>query len=151
MFWICFDDLLERMLPGSCKLNMVEKNLLLLHLQERSVILKGDYNWFADQNVGPVRQKALLLYMRIALLVNKVDGYGKALENFPQQELVILSQLFNHLTRILESVSAEDSLSEEAETLLMSLDGMEMNFEEIEAELENAVVQEKKRKFTVIK
>lgn len=146
-----FDALLERMLPQSVKLNIVEKNFLLLHLQERSVILKGDYNWFADQSVGPVRQKALLLYVRIALLVNKVDGYSKALENFPQQELVILSQLFNHLTRILESVSAQDNICEDAETLLMSLDGMEMNFEEISAELENAVVQERKRRFTVIK
>lgn len=145
------DALLERMLPESIKLNIVEKNFLLLHLQERSVILQGDYNWFADQSFGPVRQKALLLYMRIALLVNKVDGYGKALENFPQQELVILSQLFNHLTRILESVSDHVFYTEETDTLLLSLDGMEMNFEEIRAELEDAVVQERKRNFTVIK
>ncbi len=146
-----FDALLERMIPQSIKLNIVEKNFLLLHLQERSVILKSDYNWFADQSIGPVRQKALLLYMRIALLVNKVDGYGKALENFPQQELVILSQLFNHLTRILETVAAQENLGEEAETLLLSLDGMEMNFEEIQSELEEAVVKERKRNFTVIK
>lgn len=149
-----YDELLKRIYlkeksPHSA--HNIERNYILLHLQERSGILRVGYNWFADQTIGPVRQKALLLYARVALLVYEIDGYGKSLDKFPQQELVILSQLFNHITRILESVSNQDHIEEDAEALLMSLDGMELNFDDIKSELEAAIMKEKKRNFTIVK
>lgn len=144
-------EVLERMIPEKVHLTPLEKDCLLLHLQKRNDILHGGYNWFADQVTGTVRQKALLLYTRVSYLVDRIDGMGKSLESFPQQELVILSQLFNHVTRILESVSKNEQVEENSEALLMSLEGMELNFEDISCELEYAVSEQKKSRFTIVK
>lgn len=145
------DALLKRIFPEEFKLTKAELKYVMLHLTERNGILRADYNWFADQIAGPVRQQALDLYGKVALLVYKIDCSGNALEQFPQQELVILSQLYSHITRILESVANNDHIEEDSEAILLSLDGMEMNFEDIEGELEYAVSQQKKNRFTVVK
>ena len=143
--------LLARVFPEEFKLSKAELKYVMLHLTERSGILRASYNWFADQTAGPVRQRALELYSKVALLVYKIDCTGNTLEKFPQQELVILSQLYSHITRILESVANNDHIEEDSEAILLSLDGMEMNFEDIEGELEYAVSQQEKNRFTVVK
>ena len=145
------DALFERMFPEEYRLTGVEKKYMLLHLTERNGILRHDYNWFADQTSGPVRQRALSLYGKVALLVYQIDCTGNSLEKYPQQELVILSQLYSNITRILESVARNDHIEEDADAIMMSLEGMEFNFEDIYDELEYAVEKQRTKKFTVIK
>jgi hypothetical protein len=145
------EALLNRIFPKEFKLTGAEKKYVLLHLTERNGILRRTYNWFADQTAGPVRERALALYEKVALLVYKIDCTGNTLEKYPQQELVILSQLYSNITRILESIANNDHIDEDAEAMLMSLDGMEMNFEDIEDELEYAVEKQQTTKFKVIK
>ena len=65
---------------------------------------------------------------------------GEKIERFPQQELVILSQLFAHAARILDMLSNENECKDDdRDALKLSLEGMEMNFEDICPELRNAL------------
>lgn len=122
---------------------------ITLNLKERSAILKEDYNWFRDQILGPIRKKALDLYGRILLLVRKLDYEGSLIEDFPQQEIVILSQLYAHLMQMLEAISSDPNIEDCAEEFLLSLDGMKWNFEEIKETVEISLQEQELSKFTV--
>ncbi len=65
---------------------------------------------------------------------------GLKLEEFPQQELVILVQLFSHIARIVEEME-NDYLKDifPLDDVMLSLDGMEETFEDIGAFLYNAL------------
>ena len=136
------DLILEKMLTSSMKVTDEQKEMFTLQLMYRSVILRKQYNWFADFSVGSIRHKAIELYARVGELVYEVDCAAEGLEKFPQQELVTLSQLFSHISRILEMLSSsKDCRDEEKNALGMSLEGMEYNFEDIRGRLKIAVDQ----------
>lgn len=124
---------------------------LAMKLKERYSILKKEYNWFADQVLGAVRKRALELYGNIAALVRKIDFSGDSVLNFPSQEVVVLAQLHSHALRMIETVASDPSAEESAEALLLSIDGMEWNFEDISGILEDALAKEKRSQFKVIK
>ena len=125
------------------------KDLLLLLRQRRDILAKK-YNWFADRGYGRIRQKALELYARVSFLVFQVDK-SSSLDSFPQQELVILSQVYGHLLKMLQDI-AEEALDEsECESFLLSIEGMEWNFEDIQESILAAVERSRLNRFKVIK
>ena len=145
------ESLVETMYPSDIQFTAAELKAINLHMEERSAILRRNYNWFADQTLGNVRQQSLNLYTKVSFLVYEIDTSGVDLKDYPQQELVILSQLYSHLTRILESVANDDAVEEESEAILLSLDGMKMNFEDIAEELRYAVSEQKRNQFKIVK
>ena len=74
------------------------------------------------------------------------------LEGFPQQPLVILTQLSTHIQYMLEGLLRDQNLSEDdIRAMSVSLEGMEYNFEEVAAELKDALADCYKHRFSVIK
>ncbi|AEE17669.1 hypothetical protein Trebr_2260 [Treponema brennaborense DSM 12168] len=146
------DQLLERLFPPPYKLDSLEKKYFLLQIEVRYSILKEQYNWFADFEAGPVRHRLLDLYSRVTQLMGELDFAENGLALFPQQALVILSQLFNHISHILDSLLHDPSLkTEDIRTIDISIEGMEYNFEDISEELEDALSVYRKNSFSVIK
>ena len=144
--------ILDMILPDGVHLKPEERKILLLHIDSCHAIIKKDYNWFADFYIGPLRRRALALYRKANQLVLEIDRFGANLERYPQQELVILSQIFNHVLQILELIEREPAAAtEDAERIEASLDGMECNFEDISGELADAVKAEKRNGFIVVK
>ena len=144
-------ELVDTIFPKAFVMTPEEKKCFLLHIMNRNVILLKSYNWFADFVTGAIRHRALKLYSRISTLVYDIDSTGKNLDKFPQQELVILSQLFGHLSRILESIEREASyVIQDSDSIMLSLEGMEYNFDEIKDELIAAVAELHKNDFTII-
>ena len=126
-----------------------EKELLLL-LEQRRDILKKNYNWFADRIPGKVRQRAIALFAKVSFLVFKVDN-TTGLDDFPQQELVILSQLYGHLLKMLQDIADEAVPEEELQNLHLSLEGMEWNYDEIYGGITAALARSELNRFKVIK
>ena len=92
-----------------------------------------------------------LTVIAIQNLVYDIDGAGEKLEDFPQQELVTLSQLFSHAARILDMLSSENKCrDDDRDALKMSLEGMELNFEDICPELRRALDKFYKEQFKVV-
>lgn len=140
--FVCRDDF---------SLDDVQLQKIILSLKERYAILQKDYNWFADQLLGPVRKKALELYGSVSSLVRKIDFLGELILNLPGQEVVVLAQLHGHLLRMIETIASDPSSEENADALVLSLDGMSWKFEDIEGILEASLAKEKQSQFKVIK
>ncbi len=145
------NEVVEKIIPRDLRLSKKEKDLITLQIANRSAILRKSYNWFADFANGSIRHRALKLFSEVGSLVCELDCDNKELDQLPQQELVTLSQLYTHVSRILEILS-EDSECEEEDACAMelSLEGMELNFEDIKPLLISALDKVKKNRFNVI-
>ena len=114
------------------KVSPSERKLILLNIEKRRDILDKVYNQFADYKLAPIRQRVLDLFSQVSVLLCSIGCSGLKLEDFPQQELVILVQLFSHIARIVEEMENEfiqDSFP--YEDVQLSLDGMEETFDDI--------------------
>ena len=69
----------------------------------------------------------------------------------PQQELVTLSQLFTHVSRMLEALSClNENLEGDEYAMQLSLEGMEYNFEDIRVPLVAAIERLQNDRFKII-
>lgn len=143
--------LMKTMFPPSFALLPDEKKYVFLHIAQRYDIIKKKYNYFADYPVGAIRKQALALYSRVSALVYDVETSTAAFDKFPQQELVILSQLFTHINRILDSINANpDAAVEDEATLSLSIEGMEYNYDDIEDAIRYVIDTQRKDDLKVI-
>ena len=143
--------LLQTMFPENFALTQDEKRYVLLRIASRHAIISKDYNYFADCPVAEIRSEALDLYQQVCSLVYDVETSSANFDKFPQNELVILSQLFGHINRILESIDSNpDAAIEDKGTLSLSLEGMEYNFEDIEGALRCVIESEKRKSVTIV-
>lgn len=115
----------------SCSPEGLDK--LLLNIKKRSDIIASEYNPFSDYIIADTRERALELYLETELLLYSVWSFKGELEEFPQQELIILFQLQSHLIRILEEFENTDDFgSFPVDDIAFSLDGMDDAFKEID-------------------
>lgn len=145
--------ILKRLLPENMsELSPEDVVFCSLHLEKRRVILQRSYRWFADYEKGQLRSKILEFYATMINFVYTLGQNDVSPEAMPPQPLVILSQLFTHLGRMLESLAPNASISsKDISSLYLTLEGMQYSFEDLSKELEQSVNIQKKEKFTVIK
>jgi len=145
--------IMTRLLPeGMSDLTSKDMIFCFLHLEKRRVILQRDYRWFADYEKGQLRSKILTFYTRMINFVYSMGQNDVSPEMMPQQPLVVLSQLFTHLGRMLESIMPNASISsKDITSLYLSLEGMEFSFEDLSKELEQSINIQEKEKFTIIR
>jgi hypothetical protein len=105
---------------------------------------------FRTEVTAKCLEKAIKLYIDISLLVKKVDFYADTLVDFPQHEMIILSQLFGHLLQIIEVISFDSFDEENFDSFCMSLEGMEWNFEEIKPCILASLKREEVKKFRIV-
>ncbi len=129
--------ILPRIVKDLGYLNKWQEGLLLLRLhKQREQICRG-YNWFADYEVGEVRHKALELYSRLLTLVCRLDRCSVPVQNMPQHELIVLSQLFGHTAKLISGLLFQKNLTDkELDSSRLSVEGMEYSFEDIKPALE---------------
>ena len=145
------NEVIDRILPRSLPISKEEKEVLTLQIKDRNAILRKKYNWFADVANASLRHRALNLFTEVGSLVCELDCDNKEIVVLPQQELITLSQLYAHVSHILEILSNEkDCEEEEACAMELSLEGMELNFEDIKPPLISALDRIRKNRFNVI-
>ena len=134
------DALVDEIFPPTLKMSVAERKLVLLNIEKRRDILNKVYNQFVDYKLAPVRQRVLDLFSQVSYLLCAIGCSGLSLQDFPQQELVILVQLFSHIARIVEEMET-DYLKEvfPYDDVVLSLDGMEDTFDEIGDILHNSL------------
>lgn len=147
-----FDELMKKMYPCQEYYSEEQKNRMLLHLKSRHDILSKDYNRFADSEIFDVRHETLDLYSDVNELVFLIDIEGNDLKVYPQQPLVILSQIYGHVTHLLEMMEEDpQSVVNEIDEIELSLDGMRFNFECVSEELQIAMAKATKNEFKIVK
>lgn len=129
-----------------------QKKSILLQLKSRYDTIKADYNRFADFEMAEMRKRILNLYTVVNDLVYKIDVSTVDLNLFPQQPLVILSQIFSHTTHIIDMSELEpNAVSPSVNEIMLSIEGMEYNFEVVSEQLKRIMKKMKKNGSSVVK
>ncbi len=146
------EKIYSRILSDDSLLSPFQQSLLILHLQRQHDIIKRTYNWFADYEIGEIRNRALKLYSQLLCLICELDRCNVPVDRFPQQELVILSQLYSHTGKLIEALLFQKSISEkDISAASLSLEGMNFSFGEIQGPLRIALKQHQKNAFSIVK
>ena len=132
--------ILPRIVKDCGYLNKWQEGLLLLRLHKQREQVNKKYNWFADYEVGEVRHRALELYSRLLTLVCRLDRCPVQVQNMPQHELIVLSQLFGHTAKLISGLLFQKNLTDkELDSSRLSIEGMEYSFEDIRPALESVM------------
>ena len=147
-----FEDVIKTIFPNMAMISPAERRLVLLNIEKRNDILEKMYNQFSDYPIAEMRKRILKLFTRVSELFCAIGGSGVSADNFPQQELVILSQLYSHAVRLLEEVeNVYMRASFPADDVSLSLDGMEETFDDISSTLYSALECNRFKGFEIVK
>ena len=84
------------------------------------------------------------------MIICELDRCTDAVADMPQQELVILSQLFGHTSKLIESLLFQPNVSDkDLSTFRLSLEGMEFSFGEIRKPLEAVIKKDRMNGFSI--
>ena len=147
-----FEDVMKKIFPNMSMISSSERRLVLLNIEKRNDILKKMYNQFTDYPIAQIRKRILALFAKVSELFCAIGGSGIAVEAFPQQELVILSQLYSHVVRLLEEVENTFMRNQfPMEDVSLSLEGMEETFEEINGILFSSLECNRSKGFEILR
>lgn len=144
-------SLSEKIFPFNLKLPQAERKLILLNMEKRLAIIEKEYDRFRDYNIAPLRERVVDLFSQVSQLVCNIAASDLDLHKFPQQELVILVQLFGHLIRIIEEI--ENVFIRDAfpvDDVMLSLNGMADTYDEIGPILSDALDYNTYNSFEII-
>lgn len=126
------EEVVQKIFPNSLKMTPEERKIVLLNIEKRHDILKKNYDPFSDYKIAPLRKRIIEIFSEVSALLCDIGTSGVKAIDFPQQELVVLTQLFSHIVRLLEEV--ENVLLRDnfpLDDVEMSLQGMEDTFDGI--------------------
>lgn len=127
-----------------------DKKKTISALQLRFKYLKEDYDSFVEYDLAPLRHKACELFKKIYMLIYDVDNTEIAIEKLPSQDVIVLSQVFEHITLLLDMLENEtQQIKDDLNEFSMSLEGMEYSFRDVQDNLNDAVEEEKAKDFSV--
>ena len=145
------ENLISSIFPAVLPEGSVEWKFVLLNLEKRFDILKKSYNSFRDYPVAEIRKRCIELFSQVSRLLCEIGNSSVPADDYPQQELVVLTQLYGHLVRMFEEVENEYSRDAfPADDVAMSLDGMEETYYEICDVLQKAVETNRSKGYEII-
>ena len=117
--------------------NTVEIEISKILLKNRFEYLQKFYNWFADYEVAPLRERALKIFKNTHFIFKNIEESQTRVEDYNQQDLITFMQLYSHIKKMIESLVLIDELDQSSiNAAYSSLDGMEFTLEEIRGSIE---------------
>ncbi len=144
------DSLIKKMYPKEMKIGTAELFVLKTLLRHRTAILKKRYNKFSDFDAIGIRHRVLSLFRDVYEMMFRIDYAKCDLKKMPQQELVVLSQLYAHLTAFMQSLAMFSEKIDDLDMLEASIEGMEYNFDDIIDILNDAVARQHNNSYAII-
>lgn len=145
-------EIIKEFFPQVLRLSPSERKVIILNIEKRNDILKKRYNRFSDFSIADLRKRVIDLFTQVNTLFCDIGCSGLSLDVFPQQELVILSQLYSHVVHLLEEIENEYLRSSiPIDDVTLSLSGMEETFEDIESTLADSLSANRYKGYGIIK
>jgi hypothetical protein len=142
---------LERLVPPTLHLEDRERKLLNSYIAETYGEFKPVYTFFADQSMGPIRQRVAELHTAVIDLYVRLKKSGVESSALPTHTYIVLSQIQNHAAAVLEDLDTDETLShDELETIDSSLDSMIDTYEEIKELIEVAMAARRRNNLSVV-
>jgi len=141
------ENLFKKVYPPMLTFTDMEKEFVMLHLEKRIDIVKKTFNRFNDFPFGGGRHEIICFFNRIMTLIARITTSNVPMEDLPQQDLVMLSQIADHVNGFLEELEGAPAQAEiELDDILASLRGMSDVFDGIEDEVIAAIKNLKNRR-----
>ncbi len=145
------EELAAEIFPSELRMSAAERKVVLLNIEKRRAILKKGFNQFSEYPIAQVRKRILDLFSQVSRLLCAIGCSGLKIEKFPQQEMIILSQLFSHIVRLIEEVQNVFSRTHfPIDDVVLSLEGMEDTFTEIGSILNDALEFNRTKGFEIL-
>lgn len=145
------EELVEKIFPQSLHMSSAERKLVLLNIEKRRDILKKEFNQFSEYPIVAVRKRILDLFSQVSSLLCAIGCSGLKIELFPQQEMIVLSQLFSHIVRLVEEVQNQWARTQfPIDDVMLSLEGMEETFSEIGTTLSDSLEYNRTKGFEIL-
>lgn len=146
-----FEDLVKKACPFYANTNFFNEKSIIDKLKKRKEIIEKNYNQFIDYPVAEIRKRGLDIYIKISSLAFELAFSGIGASKFPQDELIILSQLFSHCVKLIEQLEIPSLFGNfPIDDMYMSIQGMEFTFEDIENSLKNSLKNLRYKSFSVV-
>ncbi len=133
-------EVVDNIFPKVLQMSSTRRKMIFFSVEKRFEILKKNYNSFTEKKIGPVRKRIIQLFSQVSNLLCGIACSGLKLDTFPQQELVILVQLFSHIVKIIEEM--ENPYLKEifpVDDVSLSLEGMEITYEDVGETLQKSL------------
>ncbi len=152
LFNKCFDmsSVATSLYPYFKRFSSEFQNEVILKLKLRHDIIEKKYNYFADYNVGVVREKVVELYSKVNELTERVCIECLDVSVLPTQEFVVLSQIYQQLVTFLNGFHS-DQYDDDLSLIEISVENMASSFEVISEELNRVINIERKKGFNITK
>ncbi|MDR0642215.1 MAG: plasmid pRiA4b ORF-3 family protein [Treponema sp.] len=146
-----YSAVLERLVPPGLRLEDREWKLLRSYIASTHGEFKRIYTFFADQTMGPIRQRVAELHTAVIDLYARLKKSGVESSALPTHTYIVLSQIQNHAAAVLEDLDTDETLSpDELETIDSSLDSMIDTYEEIKELIEVAIAARRRNNLSVV-
>jgi hypothetical protein len=133
------EDLFCKIFPFALGMSADEQKILLSDVKKRNAYLERTYDFLMDKSIFEIRERALVLFSKVNLLISSIGNTKLDVEKFPQFELVVLTQLYSHLVKLIEEVeNIMIRLYFPTEDVMLSLSGMEETFEDVQGAIKNS-------------
>ncbi len=144
-------NIYSRLIKNEEMIESKQAEFLKLRLKKHYSIISQNYNRFADANIGSVRHTALILYAQLLEFVCYLSQSGVPDDALPQQDLVIFSQIWSHVSKMVEEFENQLDLdSKDCSNASKSIEGMSYSVADVSPRLRKAVEEYKKQEFSII-
>ncbi len=146
------EELSYDIFPTELKIPSPQRKVMIMNIERRQAMVEKEYSMFTDYGINPMRKRIIKFFSQIIKILGAIGASGIDVEKFPQQEIIVLVQLYTHVVRLVEELQNPYLKSEiPLEEMSLSLDGMEDTFDEIYDTLKSALDRNIKNGFEIVK
>ena len=145
-------NVVSRIIPPAIRPSKNDWELFEDYLSDAFDELGKHYSFFADQGMGPIRQRVgelhtAVINLSVRLLKGEID-----LSWLPKHTFIVLSQIQGHAACLMEDLDTDESpLENELDAMDNSLDSMIETFEDIKELIDSSLDNYRKNNLSVIK
>ncbi|MDR1444851.1 MAG: plasmid pRiA4b ORF-3 family protein [Treponema sp.] len=143
--------ILERVVPPVIRLDERDFKYLGAYLAETYKEFRLFYTFFADQAMGPVRQRVGELHTAVIDLYIRLKKSRIDSSALPEHTFIVLSQIQNHAAAVLEDLDTDENPpQEDLDALDSSLDSMIDTYDDIKELIEEATNSFRRSNFSLV-
>ncbi|MDR2363475.1 MAG: plasmid pRiA4b ORF-3 family protein [Spirochaetaceae bacterium] len=149
---------LDRIIPPAVNMDKQSRDYLSEYIADALEDFKKTYSPFADQTIGPIRQRVGELHTAVIDLAARIHKSDIDVSWLPRHTFVVLSQIQGHAASVLEDLDLdldpdpEWALTEtELEAMDNSLDSMIETYEDIKELIEDALDSFRRNNISMVK
>ncbi|MDR2133704.1 MAG: plasmid pRiA4b ORF-3 family protein [Treponema sp.] len=145
-------NVINRIIPPVIRLEEREWNILADYVSDTMEELEKHYTLFADQSMGPIRQRVGELHTAVLDLAARLQKGDIDPSWLPRHTFIVLSQIQGHAAGVLEDLDSDEAPPEsELEAMDNALDSMIETYGDIKEFIDDALDNFRRNNLSVVR